>query len=285
MASEWLDLIGKCWEPAKAFLNSSFFTSLTGSLAGAVGGAWGAQRLVERSKFKEESTAQIQRINGAIALAYGVFNDFASLKKQFAKPLKEKFERQLLESNRLEALLASGQKPSSQLVVELDFRTVTPLQSPVEALQEHIFNKLSLTGRPLNLSVAIAQTAHNLRVSIERRNALIEEYKERSLEQSEDLSIRYFGRPDRNGHTNRDYPDALMAICNLTDDGMFYSKRLCEDLTKEGNQIAGRMKDKLKEAPRVTSVIFSTAELSVLLPDESGYSDWNTNFVSGDNKK
>ena len=63
----WEVIIGYVtWDHIKAFGNSNFLMVLVGSLAGAFAGAYAAQRIVERSKARDDLLKEIQRCDHAV---------------------------------------------------------------------------------------------------------------------------------------------------------------------------------------------------------------------------
>src|SRR4051812_46824022 len=61
---------------------AGFVSALLASAAGAVGGAYGAQWIVERGRAREQILQEIRRTNTAIMLAHDISNTYLSLKRQ-----------------------------------------------------------------------------------------------------------------------------------------------------------------------------------------------------------
>lgn len=270
------------WENVKAFGNSNFFTALTGSLAGAFAGAYIAQRIAEKTKKREELLNEVRNTNAAIMLCHGICNSALSLKKQHVKSMKESFDSARAEflefKQKHQTEIAQG---VAQYNVNLDLMSLPKTQLPVEMLQRQMFDKLSIGGRPLSAITTLIQTSTWLNESIERRNELIEELKSNTnFDNSAPLIVLYFGLPYKGSHVNRDYPDVIDAIYSYTDDVIFFSHLLLEDLNHHGNQLANKF-NKLfgDEAPKINEASFELPKKIGLMPDEKNYSDWLNAFI------
>lgn len=276
MNFESINFLNIQWEDVKAFFNSVFFTAIAGSLAGAFAGAYGAQRIAEKGKNRDELLKEIRNTNAAIMVVFGVCNSLLSVKKQHVKSLKETFESQkaaLLDfQNKRQLGQISREK---KFEFKADLQTLSLPKLPIDILQTQVFEKLSLMGRPLGLATTLSQTVHSLSTSLEKRNQLIESYK---LVNPPFSAALYFGL-ENDGQINQDYPSVIDAIYNQTDDGIFFSQLLCKDLVEHGDQIAAKFKKKYgKGAPTISHPDFAKAEELGLLPEEKNYSDWLTMF-------
>ena len=91
----------------------------------------------------------------------------------------------------------------------------------------------------------------------------------------------YFGLPQGHNHViNQTYPALIDAIYRQTDDGVFYSKLLCEDLYAHNVQLAARFKKRFGRAAPGTmdKPDFTTPASEGLIPNEADYADWLTLF-------
>lgn len=280
MNFESVHLLDIQWQDVKDFFNSVFFTAIAGSLAGAFAGAYGAQRIIERAKYRDELLKEIRNTNAATNVTFGICNSLLSLKKQHVKALKETFDAQKLDFLNHQNKVRVGEICKDQVFNFLaDLQSLSLPQLPVDILQAQVFEKLSLMGRPLNLATTLSQTAHSLSESLEKRNQLIEFYKVNALARKDGFVALYFGLP-QDGHINQDYASSLDAIYNQTDDGIFFSQLLCKDLVEHGEQIAARFKKKYgKDAPTINKPDFTKAETLGLMPEAENYADWAGMFV------
>lgn len=267
------------WEATKNLANSAFTTALIASFAGAFAGAVAAQRIVERGKHREELLREIRNTNAAIAIAFGICNSLLALKKQYVKDLKTRFDAHKAAALEFKQKRKNGEiQGDEQFVFQADLQTLQTLPLPTDTLRAVVFERLSLVGRPLNLVMTLAQTAQSLDDSVNKRNTLIETYKTEFAIDDRNFPLLYFGFPYRDGHANLDYPGTVEAISNQTNDGIFFSNLLCNDLHEHGQHLADEFKKKFKkEAPRVEKVDFGPA--AELMPDEKDYTDWTWAFV------
>lgn len=261
-AATWL--VNWTWQ----LLNSNFLTAL----AGAFAGAYGAQWIIKRIERKRRHLEEIRSTNAAIMVAFGITNTFCALKDQHVKGLKDGFDRQrtALEAHQLQKNQGSI-PPQQPFEFEANFQTLLPIHVPIEVLHKLLFEKISVAGRPLTLVATLSQSIDVLNNSHERRNEIIAKCQANSPLHPDVLASIYFGLPDRNGHIDRSYPDSVDAISNQTDDCIFFSKLLGEDLFEHGQQLA---KSFGKHSPPIQKVDFTKAEQNGLIPDTKLYVDW-----------
>lgn len=261
--------------------NTTFATAVIGSLAGAFAGAYGAQRIAERSKTKELLLAEIRNTNAAIMVASVVFSFFYGLKKQHVKSLKDTFDQQIRAFN--DSIILSQQGTLSKdkgFEFMADFQSLPPVLTPTTALQTLVFEKISLNGRPLSLAVTLTQVAHSVDELIQKRNHLIESYKVDSSMSQEKMLQKYFGRPDRNGNTDSSYPDSISGIYDHTNDCIFFSKLLYQDLNDHGEELRKKYTKTFgKDAPKINKIDFSEVEKEDFLPDIKNYQNWINGFL------
>lgn len=270
------------WLEIQDFFNSVFFTAIAGSLAGAFAGAYGAQLIAERAKYREQLLKEIRGTNTTIMLSFGICNSLLSIKKQHIKSLKENFDTQktaLVEFKRKRELgLISLDQ---EFHYKADFQTLSLPPLPLDILQTQAFEKVSLTGRPISLTTTLMQTVHNLSESLAMRNKQIEIYKAKNGA----TTAEYFGF-QVDGITNEIYPSLINAIYEQTDDGIFFSKLLCQDLIEHGNMIVGLFEKKFKKGSvKISKTDFSKSEALGLIPSADKYADWNTAFVQSPTKE
>jgi len=262
-------------------MNSQFITSLIGSLSGAFAGAFTAQRIVERSKLRDELIREIRNTNAAIAVAFGICNSLLSLKNQYVKDLKSNYDSQKTEQLEHARKLESGEITSSEIFeYKTNLVAFQAHKQPTEILSELVFEKLSLTGRSLNLVIALIQNIHGHYESIRKRENIIEDYKSLEAKGKQDMiAALYFGLPYGDGHINSEYPSLIKAISTQTDDGIFFSKLLCQDLSKHGKQLLETLKKNFRNVNQsVTEIDFAKAESHDLMPDDKNYADWLSAF-------
>lgn len=269
------------WEGIKAFANSGFTTALIGSLAGAFAGAVSAQRIVERSKERELNLLQLRNTNATIMVAFSVCNSMIAIKHQHVASLYETFQRQKEELLDFKRKREAGAIPrETPFEFQADLRTLPAPLAPIKVLQNQVFERLSVTGRPLALVTTLSQTILSLATSIATRNALIERFRVADASANPEFLNHYFGLPSPSGHHSTEYADTIKAIHNLTDDAIFFSHLLCGDLRDYGNTVLERYKARFKDdSQSVSKPDFSKAKEAGLLPNEANYQDWLRGFA------
>jgi hypothetical protein len=264
---------------AQDFFGSAFAVAAVGSGLAAFAGAVAAQRIIERSKQREDLLREIRNTNASIMVAFSISNSLLSLKKQHVKSLRDTFETQVVTfaCHQTRVLL----RRPVPLAIHFDFRSLSPPELPLDVLQTQVFEKLSLTGRALGLMTALRQSATGLSQSIIARNELVAKFRSRQVVNSIELLPEYLGLPQgRKQVIDQNYPDYVKAIYAQTDDGIFFSNLLAKDLMEHGKKIAARFKATFGEgAPNINALVYEEARVAGLMPDESNYADWLTMFL------
>lgn len=253
-------------------LNSSFSTALLGSLAGAFAGAMAAQRIAERSKRREELLKEIRSTNSAIMVAGAICNTVIAAKTQHVKPLWDAFkaaERELKEFER--------QRETQQEQENMHFHYVADLRLfpcptlPISILQDLVFNRLTVFGRSLSAVSTLSQSIIEMKNAYAKREEIILSFRNGSVPEGKQAH-HYFGMPLSASVTNREHPDIISAMSEYTDDCIFFSSLLCEDLTAHGRRLhTTYCKSFGKDAPTVSYADFSTGRASGTIPPPENY--------------
>lgn len=269
------------WQNLGTLFNSGFTTSLVGALAGAYAGATAAQKIAERSKEREQLLAQIRGTNAAIMVAFGICNTGLAMKNQHTKSLHENFLNQRNELTEHIRKHKSGEiAPGTAFEFQADLRSLQIPLLPINVLQNHIYEKLSISGRPLALVATLAGASSSLEDTIRNRNVQIERFKRIPQNQRDSVfPAIYFGLPFGGGHVSTEYADTIDALYRLTDDVIFFSRLLCQDLENYGEEILSKYKSHIKDTEEtIHSIEFDTEKTKNLLPDEKEYQDWLKGF-------
>ena len=266
------------------FLNSQVGMTLIGTFVAAFAGVYGAHKIIERNKRREERQRELRITNAAIMVSFEICNSFLSVKKQQVKDLG-------LQYNRVKNSLVEFQngKRNGQISLDTvfefqaDFRSMNPMTKPDEILVKQVFEQISAGARAYTLTNTLIRTRDSLNQSIAHRNELIDTWKKSPETLGNNLLRFYFGLPDPHGHVDHSYPDSIEAICSLTDDCIFFSQLLCTDLADHGERLKKRLG---KRAPTVNRPDFSKGVEEGLMPGPENYEDWTTMFVKrGDQNK
>lgn len=266
------------WESATSFINSQFFSSMSGALAGAFAGAIAAHSIATGARRREDAEGQIRAINAAIMSAFLICNSMLSIKRQQVLTMHKKFHE---ERARYEQSLAA---PAGTIIppFEMDMEFVGQPHVPIDVLGKQVYEKMNLKGRALGLVPAISNALSMFQSRAELRNKLIEKYKEdfKSMGQKERLD-HYFGFPLAGGSVHREFADCLDGINSYTNDVIFFSSLLCQDLAKHGNEIRDSYVKKYhRDIEQISSMNFDTPKAKDLMPSPEDYADWLTMFAS-----
>jgi hypothetical protein len=257
------------------FLNSTFVISFIGALAGAYAGATSAQKVIERSRGREELLRELRSTNAAIMVSFTICNTVLGIKKQLVRPLYEKF---LQDRAAFRGFLEK--KGAGQLQDNAPFRFTADLQGfaapslPTETLKQLVFDKISAYGKPLSLVSLVENAALGLTTSILKRDKHIERFTEHKLPQDV-WPLHYFGEKLPSGHTHKEYSDLVEVIHSYTDDLIFFSSQLCAELVEHGRGKRKLFENQFgKGAPPVNAPDFSGPRSAGLFPPESEYNAW-----------
>lgn len=268
------------WDSTVSLANSSFGSALLGALGGAIAGAWIAQRIGERAKVRQDLIAEIRGANATIALAFAVWNVAVNLKKQHVKAMHDDWMQQ---RENLRSYLRARNAGEIAQDVQFQFAAnaialATPYL-PVDSLQSHVFEKLTLTGRPLIVATAIVQSATSLRDVTAKRNHLVQQLK--GLSGSQQFVNQYFGIPDGDGNIDAEYPHTVDGTYRCTDDLIYFCELLCEDVRKHGETLVDKLDPKhaMRDSPRIMKPDFEQIRQEGLAPDEALYASWRAKFV------
>jgi hypothetical protein len=261
---------------AVAVLASSFTLALLGALTGAAGGAIAAVRIVERRKLRDELVKEIRNTNAAIMVCLAICNKALVLKKQHVLPLRAKFAADHAAFAEFIRQRRTGERQGNAVPqIAVDFRTVPGLTFSTGTLQSLMFGKISITGRALALMTTLTETATWLAAANAKRNELLERMK-RSAPGAPELPALYFGTPSPTGQTNREYPETVLSVASHTDELIFFSSTLCNDLLAHGQELRATFIRRFgkKDAPGVNGVDFSADREAGLMPSDTAFSEW-----------
>jgi hypothetical protein len=262
-------------------MNSNFAIAFIGGFAGAIGGALGAQRIVERSRQREERLKELRFTNAAIMIAHTICNSALALKKQHVQPMRESFLKAVADFEALKTKRNAGQMAEFHL--EMDMRTFPAPTIPIETLKHIAFQELSTVGRPLALISVIEQSIIGLTAAIEKRDQIIKNFKNGDIPEN-NYTHYYFGLPNQKGHVNHEYPDLIEVIHSYVDDLALFSYILSKDFMTHGTKVREILIKKYsKQVPHVSEADFSRAVKSGLMPPDTPYKDWLNSFVERSN--
>jgi hypothetical protein len=260
------------WPLLKAvgpILESNFSTSLFGALCGAWAGAYAAQKIAERKKRIDDAVLEIRNANAAIIISHMICNQFIELKRQHVLEMQENYNAQ--EIAYAEHVRTRNAAPFQ---VNADFETVPVPLVATPALEDVAYNRLSLRNRALMLVPHLVQIVEHARGAYGDRIRVIEEFRTRRLPAA-DFAHAYLGIPTAAGVTDARYRSSITAIVLYTNDVIYFSKMLSEDIAAHAERVRMTLRKKAqKNAPHVNSVSYSDVP-DGLVPDAAEYETWN----------
>ena len=258
-----------------AILCSPFVLSLLGAAAGACVGAIVATRLVAARQRREELAAEIRSTNVATMVALSICHKVLSLKRMHVLPLATKFNADMAAWNEFQRQRRTGERQGNvPPPIAIDVRTVPSLTFPIVTLQRLLFDKISMFGRALALMTTLSETAGWLTNANAKRNELIDQI--RRLPNATGVAQLYFGAPSSTGVASQDYPEAIAAVSSHTDELIFFSATLANDLAAHALQLRAEWVREFgrKHVPDVTAVDFTAARQNGLMPDDAKFAEW-----------
>lgn len=256
-------------------LNSNFAIAFFGALAGTFAGAVGAQRVIERSKIREELLKELRNTNAAIMVSATICNIVLRLKSQIVKPLCEKFMQDRTAFQAVLAQSRTDQNPgASQFRFDADLTSFPAPVLKIQTLSDLVFDRISAYGKILSLVSMIEDAATGLSSAVATRETLIAGFWQKGLP-PDVMALHYFGEQTSSGDRQGHYADTLDVIQSYSNDLIFFSSQLCANLIQHGNsQRKAFEKSFGKGAPVVTEVDFSGPKNAGLFPPDSDYASW-----------
>jgi len=129
------------------------------------------------------------------------------------------------------------------------------------------------------LASVLVRSIHVLGQSINKRNQLIEKFMDLPPEDSGQKVRLYFGLPDQHGHTDANYPTVVQAVSQYTDDCIWFSKSLIEELSRHGESLKATFQEDFRGAPpKITTIDMRNVGGGLIPPDED-FAAWTAGFV------
>lgn len=260
------------WE----ILNSEFVKSLTGSamgaLAGAGIGAYAAQVISERAKTRDDLVKEVRNINSTATMAYSIADAYLNLKRQHVKRLYDKYLAGKAALGEFRKIQAADPSAKFEFDAELLELALPPI--PLAQIQHLVFERMTAPTKAIMMLSAVGNALSSLEDIFERRHAAIRELHATGVDPH-----NYFGLQKGN-RTDLRYSSTMEGMYAYTDDMIYFSKSLGDDLIKYGRELKNRLPKRLHDtAPLIASVDYSNA--ADLLPDPEKYKSWETAIIKG----
>jgi hypothetical protein len=141
-----------------------------------------------------------------------------------------------------------------------------------------VFEKISIRGRALVAAADLAGAIDGLERSIEFRNEQIMEIQEAKLT-FEALTDRYLGRRTAAGIIDERFSTNVDAISAQTDDCIWFSCVLANDLLDYGNNLRKRYSWRFRlRVPKFEPLDWGIADAAGLIPPAQNYAHWLRGF-------
>ena len=277
MLANW---IASLWSVIKALAESNFMIAAIGSLAGAAGGAYAIQKISEHAKRRDMLLEELRMSCHAIDMAHGVCSTYMNLKKEHVLALKGDYERDRATVHRFAIRKQFGLEERTILRVGMDYQFMNEMKTRAPNVETMVLEKISAPVRVRSAAVSLGRCTDQLNVSIVQRSELIP--KLAAMEEGERVA-RTFGLPIPGGFDNA-YGDYVGSIYQYTDDSIYFSRMVVDDLTIYAKHVRERYQRMLPRRSRrhvmmVPRVVWADPEYERFLPPAENYASWYTGFV------
>jgi hypothetical protein len=270
-----MDLSG-LFKTVSQFFPQYWLGTLASAAFGGFAGAWINNRIQNKRTVVEELNA----VHAALVLCFSVSNRFILLKCQHVRPMRDRYVQARQEYDEFKERSRTHKGPP-RLVYNFraDLQTITPVIAPIQVLERYVFEKISLRSRALAAAVDLVGAIDGLEKAIAHRNNLIAEVRKEGPVQADLLAERYFGLQNASGVTDERFKMNVEAIYNQTDDCIFFSRILADDLLTYGNRLRRKNAWKYRLGiPKLKGVDWSIAKGQGLLPSDEAYVSWLRGF-------
>jgi hypothetical protein len=258
-------------------IEATIATGIVTGLFGAVLGAW----ITGRRDTKRQVIEELNSLRAARAICFSICNKFLALKSQHILDLHRDY---FLDREELQAAHAVAQAGGAPAIVQVraDYQTLTPIWFPIEGLQRLMFDKINVGGRGLVTAIELISAIDAITKAIEYRNQLCAEFLNKPPQNQREIVERYFGIPSAaRSAVDERFVMSVNALYNQTDDCIFYSRSLAEELfaynLRRWRRYRWRYRLRLpKPAPEDWSLAISRG----LMPHSERYASWERGFRS-----
>lgn len=258
------------------YLNSPFGSAFISSLAGALLGALAAIFYGRNSLLRKERLDSLRYANNALILAWACADMGMSLKSQHVRPMLRnyKFQQEAAEHEN-ETALTSG-RPRTH-TVEAELLKLSPTTLPLEALKNFVYSMNHADAKSVSAVSMIEASIAELNHAIEIRSNLIDALRT-SNPDPETFASTYLGLTRPDGSVDVMYASTMEAIGQYTDDVIFFSVFLGENLKAHAKQLHKSIGSWREQAIKPLDVDFTPARASGLVPEDHEYQAWLRGF-------
>jgi hypothetical protein len=267
-------------DQARQYIASNFLIILGAAASGAFGvfvGAW----LRGRRESKQAIVAELNSINAAYTLCFSITNRFLLVKGQHVLPMKQRYDEAQRE-HEIYKKRAALRSPGQDRVIfhlRVDFETMQTINVPTSVLERLVFEKTAIRGRGLGAAVDLIGVVDSLQQAIKARNELILEMRKDSPIPPDKLAEIYLGLTNKDGVTDRRFPNLIEAIARYTDDCIFFARTLADELLAYESRLRRRYAWRYRlRISKMRAVDWSKAQNAGLMPRDEQFADWLQGF-------
>jgi hypothetical protein len=261
--SAW-SIIAETWHntpgPVKTIVTAAF---------GTIVGAW----LTSRSQEKRRIVEELKALHAAHSPCFSIVNRAFALKRQQVLPMKQRHD-EAVAAYRTHQLQQQG-----LLEFQLDLQTLSQLKFPGELLEKMVFEKCGVGAKGHAAAISLTGAIDDLRNSIDYRNGLISDFRVRNAAMTELERIQFYVGAPGAGQIDNRFPHNIEALSKQTDDCIFFSMTLVDELLRRSDQLWARNWWKYRLGiPKLLPADWTMSRELGLIPDEADYVNWTGGF-------
>ena len=271
-----------CQSVFAAISMKDLLVAAIGSLAGAWGGAYAAQRIADASKQRERLELEIKSCNELLELVHGIANSYINAKEQQVESLRTQYRiKRVLAHWHHQRLEAGDVAPGTAIELgQINFSLLNLPMAQVDGIEKILSEKLTISGRTRTLVGVLRGCISVLGEMSTDRNAWLRRFQAAELN-NHDKARLIFGLPNRSGDVDDTYGNLVEGIHQHVDDCIMFAVMLGEDARKHGLSIRRTYrKDFGRDVPRVGRLCFEDVEKRGMMPDRSAYQSWDRAVAS-----
>jgi hypothetical protein len=236
---------------------------------GSLIGAW----ITGRSQAKRRTIDELKAVRAAYALCFTVTNKALAIKVQHIKGMKERHD------NALDGYKQYQANPVGTFQLKLDLQNLSQVSFASDALTRIVLEKTAAGPKALAAAVTLSDSIDDLKLSIDFRNVLVDEFRKNPPATTQDKIARYLGFHDSAGMVDERLKVNIAALFHQVDCCIFFSKTLAEELLKYGNAIRRRNWWRYRLGiPKMLPADWTIAQEANLIPAASDFANWNRGF-------
>jgi len=267
------------FEAIKKFVATWPLDTVVAGGFGAFFGALGAQLIISRSHGRQAAAAELNSVATAQTLCFSICNVFLALKRQHVRPMAQRYDEVRAAHKTFLETARQGQPRVFEF--QADLQTLSPIKTPHILLENIFLERVGVRGRALAAAIQLFGAIDGLEKSMLYRNQLIAELREMRPLSPEELAAFYLGLRIHEGIVDERFRMSVEAIARQTDDCIFFSRIVAEDLDKYGRKLLRGQAWRLRFGlPKTSEIDWKVAEDRGLFPSTDKFRDWMRGFAT-----